>query len=58
MHSWLRLSASEASGAGIVMGTAIGASMISLPLVSSVAGFWPATGLMVASYFYPIATLF
>ena len=57
MHSWLRLSASEVSGAGIVMGTAIGASMISLPLVSGVSGFWPATGLMMASYFYAIATL-
>jgi len=31
----------------ILMGTAIGAGMLALPLVSSQVGFWPAVGLMV-----------
>ncbi|MEC8460680.1 MAG: aromatic amino acid transport family protein [Pseudomonadota bacterium] len=55
--SWFKLSSNEVSGIGIVAGTAIGASMISLPLVSGVAGFWPATGVMIASYAYAIITL-
>lgn len=55
--SWIKLNANEISGSCIVLGTAIGASMISLPLVSGVAGFWPATAIIIASYVYAIVTL-
>lgn len=51
------LSASEVSGIGIVAGTAIGASMLSLPFVTGVSGFWFALALLTVSYFYSMATL-
>ena len=47
----------ERSGASIVAGTAIGASMLSLPFISGVAGFVPASLMMVACYLFAIATL-
>jgi len=36
------MSSEERSGASIVAGTAIGASMLSLPFISGVGGFYPA----------------
>ena len=51
------LSSEERSGASIVAGTAIGASMLSLPFISGVGGFLPACLMMVACYLFSIATL-
>jgi len=53
----LGISSQERSGASIVAGTAIGASMLSLPFISGVAGFFPACLMMVACYLFSIATL-
>lgn len=53
----LGMSPEERSGASIVAGTAIGASMLSLPFISGVAGFFPACLTMIACYFFAIITL-
>ena len=47
----------EIGGSAIVAGTAIGASMLALPFVTSAAGFWYATGGLIFCYFYAITTL-
>ena len=52
-----RFTPQEISGIGIVAGTAIGASMLSLPFVTGVSGFWLACLLLIASYLYSISTL-
>ena len=51
------LSSEERSGASIVAGTAIGASMLSLPFISGVSGFLPACLMMIVCYLFSIATL-
>ena len=53
----LGLSSEEQSGVSIVAGTAIGASMLSLPFISGVAGFIPACMMMVACFLFAITTL-
>ena len=53
----LGLNSEERSGASIVAGTAIGASMLSLPFISGVGGFIPACLIMVACYLFAIVTL-
>ena len=53
----LGLNSEERSGASIVAGTAIGASMLSLPFISGVGGFMPACLIMVACYLFSIVTL-
>lgn len=52
-----KISSEERSGASIVAGTAIGASMLSLPFISGVAGFLPACIMMIACYLFSILTL-
>ncbi len=47
----------ELGGSAIVAGTAIGASMLALPFVTSAAGFWYATGGLIFCYLYSITTL-
>ena len=51
------LTSQERSGASIVAGTAIGASMLSLPFISGVAGFGPAVLMLVCCYLFAMATL-
>ncbi|MEC8881719.1 MAG: aromatic amino acid transport family protein [Pseudomonadota bacterium] len=53
----LGLNSEERSGASIVAGTAIGASMLSLPFISGVGGFIPACLIMVTCYLFAIITL-
>ena len=51
------LNSEERSGASIVAGTAIGASMLSLPFISGVGGFFPACLIMLVCYLFAIVTL-
>lgn len=51
------MSSEERSGASIVAGTAIGASMLSLPFISGVGGFLPACLMMAVCYLFAIITL-
>ena len=45
-------------GSLFIAGTTIGAGMVALPITTGVAGFWPACALIVAVFFYMLASIF